>query len=217
VNLHNGLVTDTSRDNSPVSIAVVGFALSSYPVAVERGWIEHTDAAQRCLAAMRFFSNSDQSGSPNATGFKGFYYHFLDIRTGVRVWQSELSMIDTALLVAGVLMTSMYFTAETADEVELRELADFLYRRIDWQWAQSDSATRFGKAGNLNADFCTTDGRATAKPSCFTCLPWVPPPTPDRRRLLQGMDRNRPVGKAVRPRQSLCGAAIRASFLARMD
>ena len=127
---------------------------------------------------MRFFSNSDQSGSPNATGFKGFYYHFLDIRTGVRVWQSELSMIDTALLVAGVLMTSMYFTAETADEVELRELADFLYRRIDWQWAQSDSATRFGKAGNLNADFCTTDGRATAKPSCFTCLPWVPPPHP---------------------------------------
>src|SRR5450756_21626 len=137
----NGLVADTSRDNSPVSIAVVGFALSSYPVAVERGWIERADAAQRSLTALRFFRNSDQSGSPTATGFKGFYYHFLDIRTGARVWQSELSMIDTALLIAGALTASMYFTADTPDEIELRELVDFLYRRIDWQWAQDDCDT----------------------------------------------------------------------------
>ena len=86
VNPLNGLVADTSRDNSPVSIAVVGFALSSYPVAVERGWMARVDAAQRCLAALRFFRDSDQSGSSTATGFKGFYFHFLDIRTGARVW-----------------------------------------------------------------------------------------------------------------------------------
>ncbi|EQD79148.1 hypothetical protein B1A_01889, partial [mine drainage metagenome] len=141
VNPLNGLVADTSRDNSPVSIAVVGFALSSYPVAVERGWMKRADAVQRSLAALRFFRDSDQSGSPTATGFKGFYYHFLDIRTGARVWQSELSMIDTALLIAGVLTASLYFTADTTDETELRELADFLYRRIDWRWAQDDGDT----------------------------------------------------------------------------
>ncbi|EQD58612.1 hypothetical protein B1A_10729 [mine drainage metagenome] len=100
VNPRNGLVADTSRDNSPVSIAVVGFALTSYPVAVERGWMERADAVQRTLAALRFFRDSDQSGRPGATGYKGFYYHFLDIHTGARVWQSELSMIDTALLIA---------------------------------------------------------------------------------------------------------------------
>ncbi|MHB8569782.1 MAG: glucoamylase family protein [Metallibacterium sp.] len=141
VNPLNGLVADTSRDNSPVSIAVVGFALSSYPVAVERGWMGRADAVQRSLAALRFFRDSDQSGSPTATGCKGFYYHFLDIRTGARVWQSELSMIDTALLIAGALTASLYFTAESADEIELREVADFLYRRIDWRWAQDDGDT----------------------------------------------------------------------------
>jgi hypothetical protein len=141
MNPRNGLVADTSRDNSPVSIAVVGFALSSYPAAVERGWMERADAVQRSLAALRFFRDSDQSGSPTATGFKGFYYHFLDIHTGARVWQSELSMIDTALLISGVLTAGMYFTADTPDEAELRELADFLYLRIDWQWAQDDGDT----------------------------------------------------------------------------
>ena len=141
MNPRNGLVADTSRDNSPVSIAVVGFALSSYPVAVERGWMERADAVQCSLAALRFFRDSDQSDSPTATGYKGFYYHFLDIHTGARVWQSELSMIDTALLMAGVLTASVYFTADTPDEAELRELADFLYRRIDWRWAQDDGDT----------------------------------------------------------------------------
>src|SRR5436190_4048686 len=73
----NGLIADTSRANSPSSIAVVGFALSVYPIAVERGWLERHDALARSLAALRFFRDSDQSGSPEATGHKGFYYHFL--------------------------------------------------------------------------------------------------------------------------------------------
>lgn len=140
-NTANGLVPDTSRENSPVSIAVVGFALSAYPVAVERGWMSRVDAVQRSLAALRFFRDSDQSGTPTATGFKGFYFHFLDIHSGARVWQSELSMIDTALLIAGVLTAARYFDAATADEVELRELADFLYRRVDWCWSQGGCET----------------------------------------------------------------------------
>lgn len=141
VNPANGLVADTSRENSPSSIAVVGFALSAYPVAVERGWMARADAVERSLTALRFFRDSDQSGSPEATGYKGFYYHFLDMHTGARVWRSELSMIDTALLIAGALTAGMYFTANTAAELELRELVDALYRRIDWRWAQDGADT----------------------------------------------------------------------------
>src|SRR5438045_99212 len=74
VNSSNGLVADTSRENAPVSIAVVGFALSSYPVAVEHRWMTRADAVERSLAALRFFHDSDQSGSAVATGYKGFYY-----------------------------------------------------------------------------------------------------------------------------------------------
>ncbi len=127
----NGLIADTSRGNSPASIAVVGFALSAYPVAVERGWMARSDAVERSLSVLRFFRDSDQSGSPEATGFKGFYYHFLDMHTGARVWRSELSTIDSALLLAGALTASMYFTANTPEETELRELVEMLYLRAD--------------------------------------------------------------------------------------
>lgn len=132
----NGLTADTSREGSPCSIAVVGFALSVYPVTVERGWIERSDAAERSLTALRFFRDSDQSDSPDATGYKGFYYHFLDMDTGTSAWHSELSMIDTALLIVGALTSATYFTTDTADEVALREIADTLYRCVDWRWAQ---------------------------------------------------------------------------------
>src|SRR6266852_468075 len=132
----NGLVADASRIGAPASIAVVGFALSSYLVAVERGWITRDEAASRTLTTLRFFWTSPQSEDIDATGYKGFYYHFLDLQTGKRVWQSELSIIDTTLLFAGVLTASAYFTNSTQNETEIRELADALYRRIDWQWAQ---------------------------------------------------------------------------------
>lgn len=137
----HGLVPDTSRPGSPISIAVVGFALSAYPVAVQRGWMPRADAVARCLAALRFFQHSDQSGGPGATGYKGFYFHFLDCDRGTRTWNSELSMIDTALLIVGALTAAMYFDAGSGDEAELREIADALYRRIDWRWAQDGNAT----------------------------------------------------------------------------
>ena len=154
VNAENGLVADTSRAGSPASIAVVGFALSAYPVAVERGWMTRADAVNRTLATLRFFCDSEQSDSPEATGFKGFYYHFLDMHTGARVWRSELSMIDSALLVAGMLTAGRYFTAKTPAENELRELVETLYLRIDWQWSQGGAETvRMGwkpESGFLN-------------------------------------------------------------------
>ena len=130
-----GLVADTSRQGSPCSIAVVGFALSCYPVAVQNGWLSRADAAARTLKTLRFFWRSAQSEASDATGYKGFYYHFLDMRTGARVWQCELSLIDTALLIAGVLVAGCYFDAK--GEREIRETADALYRRVDWRWAQN--------------------------------------------------------------------------------
>ena len=141
VNPANGLVADTTRDHWPCSIAVVGFALSAYPGGVERGWLSRDEAVELCLAALRFFRDSDQRGTPDSTGYKGFYYPFLDMQSGCRTWRSELSMIDTALLIAGALTARMYFDAETMPEAELREIADELYRRIDWRWAQNDRET----------------------------------------------------------------------------
>lgn len=133
----NGLVADTSREGSPASIAVVGFALSAYPVAVERGWITREDAAARTLVSLRFFETSAQSSSPDATGYKGFYYHFLDRESGKRIWQCEVSPIDTTLLLAGALTAAAYFTHATSAETEIRTLAGDLYGRIDWDWARN--------------------------------------------------------------------------------
>ena len=141
LNRDNGLVADTSREDSPISIAVVGFALSAYPVAVERGWMSRDEAVQCSLSALRFFRDCDQSGGVDATGYKGFFYHFLDATSGTRVWRSELSMIDTALLIAGALTTAMYFDADTLQEAELRTIADALYLRVDWRWAQDGGDT----------------------------------------------------------------------------
>jgi len=137
----NGLVADTSRIGAPASIAVVGFALSCYPIGVERGWMARADAATRVLATLLFFWDGPQSEQPDAIGYKGFFYHFLDIRTGKRVWQSELSLIDTTFLLAGMLVASVYFSADTPQENEIRERVDAIYRRIDWQWARGGGTT----------------------------------------------------------------------------
>lgn len=135
-----GLVADTSRPNSPSSIAVVGFALSCYPIGVKNGWMTRSDAAHQTLKVLRFLTDSEQSDSPDATGHKGLYYHFLDMRTGKRVWSCELSLIDSALLIAGILVAGTYFDGD-GDEAIIRDLADALYRRADWQWAQHGTQT----------------------------------------------------------------------------
>ena len=137
----NGLVADRSRASAPASIAVVGFALSSYPVAVEHGWMSRPAAVQRTLATLRFFWNSEQSDKPDATGYRGFFYHFLDMDTGRRVWRSELSLIDTTFLLAGILTAAAYFDETTPGEVEIRTLAEGLYGRVDWEWALGGEAT----------------------------------------------------------------------------
>ncbi len=137
----NGLIFDRTEEDAPASIAVVGFALAAYPVAVERGFWSRAEAIMLTLTTLRFFWNSPQSTKPDATGHKGFYYHFLDMQTGRRVWDCELSTIDTTFLIAGMLTSAAYFDQATEEENEIRWLADALYRRVDWRWAQNSKST----------------------------------------------------------------------------
>ncbi|MEO9168469.1 MAG: glucoamylase family protein [Aestuariivirga sp.] len=140
-NTENGLIADKSTPDAPASIAAVGFGLSGYPIGVERGWMARAAAAKRTLATLQFFWNSEQSEDAFATGYKGFFYHFLDMKTGKRMWQSELSMIDTALLLAGVFVVSTYFDQDDANEKEIRRLAQAIYTHVDWEWARGGEVT----------------------------------------------------------------------------
>jgi hypothetical protein len=137
----NGLVMDRTEVGSPASIAVVGFALAAYPVGVERGFWQRSEAVKRTLTTLQFFWNSPQGTESDATGYKGFYYHFLDMQNGRRVWNCELSTIDTTFLIAGMLTAAAYFDQEVEDELEIRILAKALYERIDWTWAQNGEAS----------------------------------------------------------------------------
>jgi hypothetical protein len=140
-NPQNGLVLDSTRQDAPCSITATGFALAAYPVAVERGFLKRKDAIKRILTTLHFFFNSRQGKEPDATGYKGFYYHFLDMKTGQRVWNCELSTIDSTFLIAGALTAAEYFNHDTDDERELREIAHAIYARADWQWAQNRGKT----------------------------------------------------------------------------
>jgi hypothetical protein len=141
VNVENGLVMDKTSKDSPASIAATGLALTAYPIGVERGFMEREEAVQRTLTTLRFFWHSPQGREPDATGHRGFYYHFLDMKSGRRVWQCELSTIDTTLFLAGVLAAAQYFERDDARETEIRNLAEHIYRRVDWRWAQNGDAT----------------------------------------------------------------------------
>lgn len=140
VNPANGLVLDKTAEDWPASIAAVGMALTVYTIGVERGYVTRAHAASRTLSTLRFFANSEQGTGPDATGYKGFYYHFLHMQSGRRAWGCELSSIDTALLIAGVLSSAAYFVQDDPVENEIRELADMLYRRVDWQWMLAGSS-----------------------------------------------------------------------------
>jgi hypothetical protein len=137
----NGLVIDKTAPDWPASIAATGFALAAYPVGVERGFISRAAAVERTLATLRFFWSSPHGPEPDATGYQGLYYHFLDMRTGRRAWQCELSTVDSAFLLAGMLAAGRYFNLDSAGEQEIRTLADALYRRANWPWAQNEGAT----------------------------------------------------------------------------
>ena len=135
-NARNGLTPDRWPTKSFSSIAAVGFALASYPIGVERGWVTREQARDRALTTLRFFWNAPQGPQPaSVTGHQGFFYHFLDMETGHRFETVELSTIDTTLLLAGMLVCREFFTGPEAAEAEIRSLADSIYLRVNWKWA----------------------------------------------------------------------------------
>lgn len=139
VNPANGMVKDKTADNWPASIAAIGMALTIYTIGVERGYMSRAHAADITLTTLRFFAASEQGTAATATGYKGFYYHFLDMESGRRAWKCELSSIDTGLLIAGVLTSGQYFDRDGANEQEIRDLAAMLYERVDWPWMLAGS------------------------------------------------------------------------------
>jgi hypothetical protein len=140
-NPDNGLVRDKTDPDAPCSIAAVGLALATIPAVVERGVIIRKFAAKITRRRLRHLLDLPQGPEPDAAGYKGFFYHFLDIETGRRVWNCELSTLDSAFLFAGVLTCATYFDADTEDEAEVRRVAEALYRRADWVWACNGGPT----------------------------------------------------------------------------
>jgi hypothetical protein len=141
VNPANGLIADKTRDDWPASIAATGLALAAYPIGVERGFMTRDDAVRITLTTLRFFRDSVQGTAPDATGYRGIYYHFLDMTTGRRAWRCELSTVDTAFLLAGALTAAAYLDRDSHEEHQIRALAEELYLRADWRWAQHGGAT----------------------------------------------------------------------------
>jgi len=136
-NPENGLVPDRWPTPSFSSVAAVGFGLTAYGVGVERGYVTREEARKRVLTTLRFLSSAPQGpSSRGVTGYKGFFYHFLDMKTGERYRDVELSTIDTTLLLGGVLFCQSYFDRDDPEEAEIRSLADAIYRRVEWDWAQ---------------------------------------------------------------------------------
>jgi hypothetical protein len=129
-----GLVNDSTRPESPASIAASGFAFACYAVAADHDIIPRAEAAAKVAHALQFLWDAEQSESPDASGAHGFFYHFLYARTGRRTWRSELSTVDSAILFAGALVAAGYFDGPSQDEQTIRRLADALYRRADWRW-----------------------------------------------------------------------------------
>jgi hypothetical protein len=144
----NGLIRDRSTTSSPASIAAVGFGLSAIAVGADHGWVSRADAAERVRTTLRTFWYGPQGSAVSGTiGYRGFFYHFLDMATATRMvsWDTELSSIDTALLFAGVLDAKQYFEQNNATENEIRWLADSLYYRADWNFMRNNgSALRMG-------------------------------------------------------------------------
>lgn len=122
-----GLTKDSSRTGSPSSVAATGFALAAYAIAGSRGWIAPDYAYGRILTTLQTLRHK-------AAHQEGFFYHFLDARTGKRVWGSEASSIDTALAVAGALLAAQYYPGTEAEK-----LAREIYERVNWKWMMNGS------------------------------------------------------------------------------
>ncbi|MCL5034206.1 MAG: T9SS type A sorting domain-containing protein [Bacteroidetes bacterium] len=137
----NGLIKDRSTQYSDCSIASVGFGLTAICIGMDHGWIPDTAGRDRVLTTLKTFWTLPQgSGISGYAGYKGFFYHFLNMQSGLRSGDCELSSIDTALLLAGILYCRNYFTSSDSVDTQIRELADSIYNRVDWSWMQAQGS-----------------------------------------------------------------------------
>ena len=121
------------------SIAATGFGLTSYIVGSERGYVTREEAATRTLNTLeKLWSLPQGPEMSGVAGYKGLFYHFLTNDEALRYRDVELSTIDTGLLMAGVLSVMSYFDGAGEDETRIRELADQLYRRVEWDWSLNE-------------------------------------------------------------------------------
>ena len=181
-NPDNGLVRDKTDPDAPCSIAAVGLALATIPVVVERGVVIRKFAAKIARRRLRSLLDLPQGPEPDAAGYKGFFYHFLDIDTGRRVWDCELSTLDSAFLFAGVLTCATYFDADTAGRgrgpppgrrtLPPGRLGLGARRR-------PDAHPRLEARDRLHP---APLRRATTRGCCSTCSAWARRPTRCRRR-----------------------------------
>jgi hypothetical protein len=137
-----GIVKDRAAKWAPASIAATGFAIPSFAVGVERKWITRKEAAEITLNMLKFFANSVQSADTNATGYKGFYYHFLRLDSGTREWKCELSTIDTGILMMGILFARNYYNLDNETEEQIRSLSAILLGRMDWNFVQMSATAK---------------------------------------------------------------------------
>jgi hypothetical protein len=127
-----GLVLDRARnregeeDRQVASSAATGFGLTGLCIGAERGWMPREALRARVITTLRFYARASSHQH-------GWFYHFVDANTGERVWKCEVSSIDTALLLAGVLTAKEYFR-----DSEVSRLADEIYQRIDFRWMLND-------------------------------------------------------------------------------
>ena len=137
----NGLIKDRSASWSPCSIASTGFGLSAICIGVDHGWVSRADAAARVRTTLNTFWTGPQgTGASGFIGYKGLFYHFLDMTTATRTWTCEVSTIDSALLFAGMLDAQQYFDGADPVELEIRQLADSIYYRADWEFFRNGYA-----------------------------------------------------------------------------
>lgn len=134
-NAANGMIKDRSTSGSAASIASVGFGMTAIGVGIDRGWISRDAGRTRVYNTVKTFWNGAQGAAASGIiGYKGWFYHFLDMNTATRAGTNELSSIDTGLLLAGLIYAREYFDGSDTTEVRIRSLVDSIYARIDWTW-----------------------------------------------------------------------------------
>jgi len=139
----NGLIRDRYAPGSTLcSIASVGFGLSAIPIGVDHGWITRAQGRSRMRTTLNTFFTGPQGTSATGTiGYRGFFYHFLNINTATRYDTGvELSSIDSALLFAGMMDARQYFNDPVdPDEAQIRLMADSLVQRADWNFMRNSN------------------------------------------------------------------------------